>query len=246
MIAAGPGREPRARVRAAVRLLLADRAADREHRASARSRRAIRPRGVLKPGDRLVSVDGSARRRRAQLLRQVGRAPVRRAAADEGLQGRRAGHGRGRARRAAPHVRDHARLRPGGQAHAARLRATRPGRTTALPFGEARQTIRSTASGSSPRRRSSCRRGCSTPSSARRSRGVVGSYEVTRQTILTDFAQVVGILAIISLSLAIVNLFPFLPLDGGHIFWAIVEKVRGRPVPLQRHGARRAWSASCS
>ena len=42
----------------------------------------------------------------------------------------------------------------------------------------------------------------------------------------------VGILAIISLSLAIVNLFPFLPLDGGHIFWAIVEKVRGRPVPL--------------
>ena len=42
----------------------------------------------------------------------------------------------------------------------------------------------------------------------------------------------VGILAIISLSLAIVNLFPFLPLDGGHIFWAIVEKVRGRPVPF--------------
>jgi regulator of sigma E protease len=63
--------------------------------------------------------------------------------------------------------------------------------------------------------------------------GVVGSYEVTRQTIATDFAQVVGILAIISLSLAIVNMFPFLPLDGGHIFWAIVEKVRGRPVPLR-------------
>jgi regulator of sigma E protease len=63
--------------------------------------------------------------------------------------------------------------------------------------------------------------------------GVVGSYEVTRQTILSDVADVVGILAIISLSLAIVNLFPFLPLDGGHIFWAIVEKVRGRPVPLR-------------
>ena len=62
--------------------------------------------------------------------------------------------------------------------------------------------------------------------------GVVGSYERTRQTILYDLAQVVGILAIISLSLAIVNLFPFLPLDGGHIFWAIVEKVRGRPVPF--------------
>jgi len=62
--------------------------------------------------------------------------------------------------------------------------------------------------------------------------GIVGGYEVTRQTILNDIAEVVGILAIISLSLAIINLFPFLPLDGGHIFWAIVEKLRGRPVPL--------------
>jgi regulator of sigma E protease len=62
--------------------------------------------------------------------------------------------------------------------------------------------------------------------------GVVGSYEITRQTILSDPADVVGILALISLSLALVNLFPFLPLDGGHIFWAIVEKARRRPVPL--------------
>jgi regulator of sigma E protease len=63
--------------------------------------------------------------------------------------------------------------------------------------------------------------------------GVVGSYETTRQVILVDVERVVQILAIISLSLAIVNLFPFLPLDGGHIFWAIVEKVRGRPVSLR-------------
>ncbi|MGI9095411.1 MAG: M50 family metallopeptidase [Thermoleophilaceae bacterium] len=62
--------------------------------------------------------------------------------------------------------------------------------------------------------------------------GIIGSYEVTRQTILNDIAEVVLIMALISLSLAIVNLFPFLPLDGGHIFWAVVEKVRGKPVPL--------------
>ncbi|HYI98997.1 MAG TPA: M50 family metallopeptidase [Thermoleophilaceae bacterium] len=63
--------------------------------------------------------------------------------------------------------------------------------------------------------------------------GIVGSYEVTRQYVLNDLAQAVGILAIISLSLAIVNLFPFLPLDGGHIFWAAVEKLRGgKPVPF--------------
>jgi regulator of sigma E protease len=62
--------------------------------------------------------------------------------------------------------------------------------------------------------------------------GVVGSYETTRQVILIDVERVIFILAIISLSLAIVNLFPFLPLDGGHIFWAIVEKVRRKPVSL--------------
>lgn len=63
--------------------------------------------------------------------------------------------------------------------------------------------------------------------------GVVGSYEVTRQTISTfGFVDAMNILAIISLSLAIVNLFPFLPLDGGHIFWALAEKVRGRAVPF--------------
>jgi regulator of sigma E protease len=63
-------------------------------------------------------------------------------------------------------------------------------------------------------------------------RGIVGSYETTRQVILDDIADVIGIMAIISLSLAIINLFPFLPLDGGHIFWAIVEKVRRKPVPF--------------
>lgn len=63
--------------------------------------------------------------------------------------------------------------------------------------------------------------------------GIVGSYEKTRQTIIDDLADTIGILAIISLSLAIVNLFPFLPLDGGHIFWAAVEKLRGgKPVPF--------------
>ena len=44
----------------------------------------------------------------------------------------------------------------------------------------------------------------------------------------------------ISLSLGLINLFPFLPLDGGHIFWSLVEKVRGRPVPfsvMERAGA---------
>ncbi len=64
--------------------------------------------------------------------------------------------------------------------------------------------------------------------------GIVGSYEVTRQSIEFDTRQALGVLALISLSLAVINLFPFLPLDGGHIFWAVVEKLRrGRPVSMR-------------
>src|SRR6185369_11633877 len=53
--------------------------------------------------------------------------------------------------------------------------------------------------------------------------GVVGSYEVTRESFGFDFAQAINVLAIISLSLAVVNLFPF---------WPLAEKVRGRPIPF--------------
>ena len=62
---------------------------------------------------------------------------------------------------------------------------------------------------------------------------MVGSYEITRQAFEFDTRRALAVLALISLSLAIINLFPFLPLDGGHIFWSIVEKVRGRPVPFR-------------
>ena len=44
--------------------------------------------------------------------------------------------------------------------------------------------------------------------------------------------QALFLLALISLSLGVINLFPFLPLDGGHIFWALAEKVRGRAIPF--------------
>jgi regulator of sigma E protease len=62
--------------------------------------------------------------------------------------------------------------------------------------------------------------------------GVVGVSDVAHQTIERDARDALLLLAIVSLSLAIINLFPFLPLDGGHIFWSLVEKVRGRRVPF--------------
>jgi regulator of sigma E protease len=61
---------------------------------------------------------------------------------------------------------------------------------------------------------------------------VVGGYETTRQAWSFGTSSALFFLAIISLSLGIINLFPFLPLDGGHIFWALAEKVRGRAIPF--------------
>jgi len=70
--------------------------------------------------------------------------------------------------------------------------------------------------------------------------GVVGVSDVANQTIDIGAREALTLLAVVSLSLGLINLFPFLPLDGGHIFWSLVEKVRGRPVPfrvMERAGA---------
>jgi regulator of sigma E protease len=61
---------------------------------------------------------------------------------------------------------------------------------------------------------------------------IVGAYAITAQQIAAGWTNGVEVIAMISLSLAIINLFPLLPLDGGHIFWALAEKVRGRKVSL--------------
>jgi regulator of sigma E protease len=63
--------------------------------------------------------------------------------------------------------------------------------------------------------------------------GVVGVSDVANQTIDVSAEKSFLLLALVSLSLGLINLFPFLPLDGGHIFWSLVEKARGRPVPFR-------------
>ena len=61
---------------------------------------------------------------------------------------------------------------------------------------------------------------------------IVGATKATSDAFDFGTAQALQLIAVISLSLALINLFPFLPLDGGHIFWSLVEKVRGRRVPF--------------
>jgi len=62
--------------------------------------------------------------------------------------------------------------------------------------------------------------------------GPVGSSRALNEAIGFGTQEAFFVLALISLSLGVINLFPFLPLDGGHIFWSLVEKVRGRRVPF--------------
>ena len=62
--------------------------------------------------------------------------------------------------------------------------------------------------------------------------GPVGGGRALNEAIGFGPQEALLILAIISLSLGLINLFPFLPLDGGHIFWSLVEKVRGSRVPF--------------
>ncbi len=60
--------------------------------------------------------------------------------------------------------------------------------------------------------------------------GPVGITDVSRQAIGLNFALFLQIMGLISLSLALLNLLPLLPLDGGHILFSIIEGVRGRAV----------------
>jgi regulator of sigma E protease len=60
--------------------------------------------------------------------------------------------------------------------------------------------------------------------------GPVGITDVSREAVGLNFALFLQILGLISLSLALLNLLPLLPLDGGHIAFSLVEGVRGRAV----------------
>jgi regulator of sigma E protease len=63
--------------------------------------------------------------------------------------------------------------------------------------------------------------------------GIVGTSDVANQVIDVGLAPALLLLALVSLSLGLINLLPILPLDGGHIFWSVIEKLRGEPVSLR-------------
>jgi regulator of sigma E protease len=71
------------------------------------------------------------------------------------------------------------------------------------------------------------------PQERKQLHSIVYGYTATQESFATSTTQALWVLALISLSLAIINLFPFLPLDGGHVFWAVAEKLRGKRIPFE-------------
>lgn len=61
--------------------------------------------------------------------------------------------------------------------------------------------------------------------------GPVGIIQLSTEAFVGGYYLM--LLALISVNLAILNMLPLLPLDGGHVLLSIVERVRGRAIPLR-------------
>ncbi len=76
--------------------------------------------------------------------------------------------------------------------------------------------------------------------SVRNISGPVTIADYAGQTARLGLAAYVGFLALISVSIGVLNLLPIPLLDGGHLMFYLMEIVRGKPVPdTWREGAQR-------
>jgi regulator of sigma E protease len=70
--------------------------------------------------------------------------------------------------------------------------------------------------------------------------GPIMIADVAGKVARQGFAELVGLMAFLSVNLGLVNLLPIPLLDGGHLMFYAAEAVRGRPVPIraQEYGYR--------
>jgi len=61
--------------------------------------------------------------------------------------------------------------------------------------------------------------------------GPIGIFYFIKSAAETGLSQVLFVLGLISASLAIFNLLPIIPLDGGHLFLFFIEKIRKKALP---------------
>ncbi|MFH2138288.1 MAG: RIP metalloprotease RseP [Candidatus Omnitrophota bacterium] len=63
--------------------------------------------------------------------------------------------------------------------------------------------------------------------------GPIGIFKITGEAAKMGFTYLLQMMALLSVSLAIINLFPIPVLDGGHLVFMIVEKIKGKPVSVK-------------
>ena len=66
--------------------------------------------------------------------------------------------------------------------------------------------------------------------------GPLGIFYITSKAASLGLIAVLHLLAVLSISLAIFNLLPLPILDGGHILFLLIEKIRGKPLSLKTEG----------
>ena len=63
--------------------------------------------------------------------------------------------------------------------------------------------------------------------------GPIGIFKITGEAAKYGFVSLLQMMALLSISLAIINLFPIPVLDGGHLLFMIIEKIKGKPVSIK-------------
>ncbi len=63
--------------------------------------------------------------------------------------------------------------------------------------------------------------------------GPIGIFQLTSEQARAGFRNLWTFIAVLSINLGIMNLLPFPVLDGGHLFFLLIEKIKGSPIKIK-------------
>jgi len=72
--------------------------------------------------------------------------------------------------------------------------------------------------------------------------GPVGIFEIANQSAQFGFVHLLELIGLISLNLVVFNVLPIPALDGGRLFFLLIEKIKGSPVAVKKEAVATAVS----